>query len=273
MRCILLPLLLLQALAGAGQALLQPLTSLPSRINAASPHFAQAATFSANPASLATLSRPSVALQGERRFGQETLGSYNLDAALPLASGVLGLSAAVGGATHWQETALGLAYGRRLGQRAWTGLHFRYVNVGSRALGRAATLSADAGLLLELAPGVHTGIFTHNPGRPRLGKSGDRLPALYGMSVAWAAPGQWLLAATLRQQEGSRPAVQAGAEYLLTARLRMQAGIDTGTPGFYLGAAAETGGLRVQVCLMVHRQLGGTPGLLLLFPDPAKSAL
>ncbi|GAB4092634.1 hypothetical protein [Flaviaesturariibacter terrae] len=267
MKNILLFFLVYSALPAAAQRLLEPFGTGYQRLTALAPSFSSAASQEYNPASIAAFSSPSMNVSGERRFGLSALSVYRLQAAAPLASGVAGLSATIGGNPGWQELAFRGSYARQLGARASVGIGAEWQRLGNAVYGHAATLQATAGFRWELTHGVFAGLRVQNPARARLGKDpGERLPASYGLGVGWQSDSTWLLAVELAHRDGAPPAIAAGVEYVFAPALRARCGIDTGAPAAWIGLGTALAHMRLDVTVTLHRELGPTPALVLQFP-------
>jgi hypothetical protein len=266
MKSILLALCLHTSLLSMAQSLAEPLNAAPARLWAPAPTFSNAFCFGTNPAMLGPNKKIMLAAAGEQRFGLAELGSYALNAVLPVKGSAFGLGIGGGGAAVWRVGSLAAGYGMELGTLAAAGIGFRYRREGGGGLS-ANSFAADAGFLLQLATGVRLGASLHRPVRARGTKDmqpGDA--ARYAMSLTWEAPAQWLLAAEISQNEGRRPALAAGFAYAFSKSMQVQAGIDTGISSFFFSVGLPLAGFTVQPSVVLHRELGLTPGLLLFYP-------
>ncbi|TCZ75022.1 hypothetical protein [Flaviaesturariibacter aridisoli] len=267
MRNILLLLLLAAPCSVPAQSALEPYATRYRGLGALAPGFTTADAQEHNPAAIAALEKPSATLSSEQRFLLPALSNYRFHGTLPLRGGGAGLGMAFGGNPDWRELSLRGSYARRLGTRASVGISIEWMRAGSNAYGHAGALLASAGLRWELAPGVYGGVHLQNPARVRLGKEGEeRLPARAGIGLAWQGGTSWLLAADFTHRSGQPPALLAGAEYVLLRKLRARCGIDSAGPAAWLGAGTQAAGLRLDVTVTLHRQLGATPALTLIYP-------
>ncbi|RYY88616.1 MAG: hypothetical protein EOO15_08465 [Chitinophagaceae bacterium] len=267
MRNTIFYLLVAASSAAQGQSVMEPLGTRYLLLTTLAPSFTSAAAQEFNPAATAHLTRFSATLSGERRFLLRELSSYRLHAAFPFAKGSAGAGLVSGSNPSWQELGLRGSYARRLGPRAAVGIGVQWLQVGNSTYGRASALIASAGFQWELAPGVHAALQVSNPARTRLGKEQDeRLPATYSLGAGWQLEGQWMLAAALLHRDGHPPSLLAGAEYVFAKLLRARCGVDSGAPAAWLGLGTTAAGLRLDVTVTLHRELGASPVLQLIYP-------
>ena len=160
-----------------------PYTSLSTYSN----QFKDAFAFRSNSAALAGISRFSAGVFSEQRFMLQELSSYSFAAALPTTSGNFGLRGDYYGGSLYNESSLGLAYGRRLGERIDVGVQFHYHSQMASTYGSATTVTFDAGTIIHLAEGLQTGLHVYNPVGMKLGKRGEeKLPAVYAAGLGYA---------------------------------------------------------------------------------------
>ncbi|TCJ13391.1 hypothetical protein EPD60_13465 [Flaviaesturariibacter flavus] len=256
---------LLFACGVGAQPMTEPLNTRPALLSALCPFFRNAFSFSGNPATLGGGGKLMLAVAGERRFALAELGSYGLAARLPLAGNGIGIRVGQGGAAGWSATSVAGAYGMQLGTLAALGLGFVHTRSGTPAL-RSGSNAVQAGATIRLRPQALFGLSATEP-LPRTGtKEAAGGEARYTMALGWEEPGQWMLGLELFQAGDRRPALSAGFQLLAGKVLRFGAGIDTSLSSMYVAAAVPLAGMLLQISVMVHRQLGPTPGLLLSYP-------
>jgi len=86
-------------------------------------------SFTVNQAALAQLKNSSAGVYGERRFLLSELNNYAVVIGLPTAAGNLGVKADYYGFSDYNETQLGIAYGRKLGEKVDIGAQFNYQGI------------------------------------------------------------------------------------------------------------------------------------------------
>ena len=142
-------------------------------------------SFTANQASMAQLKNAAVAVYGDRRFMLNEPNHYTAAFGLPTQSGNFGLKAGYYGFSDYNETQLGLAYGRKLGNKMDIGVQFNYNGIRIAGYGNDATISFELGTILHLTEKLHAGIHVNNPVGGKFGK--DRQEKLSSVSACSAS--------------------------------------------------------------------------------------
>ena len=94
-------------------------------------------SFTTNQASLAQLKNGSAAIYGERRFLLSELNNYTAVIGLPTGSGNFGVKANYSGFSDYNETQIGFAYGKKLGNKIDIGAQFNYNGIQIAGYGNA----------------------------------------------------------------------------------------------------------------------------------------
>ncbi len=259
-------LLLLPLYTGA-QNIRAPLTPSYTSMGAYSQQHADVFSFTSNQASLAQIKSSAAGIYGERRFLLSELNQLTAAVAIPTASGNFGLKAGYFGFSEYNETQLGLAYGRKLGSKLDIGAQFNYTRIAvAGGYGQSAAISFEAGALLHLTDKVHTGFHINNPVGGKYGKNGEeKLPAVYTVGFGYDVSEKFLVSAEIIKEEAQAVNVVAGVQYKFIPQVQVRAGVSTAASTAWLGAGFFFRSFRVDVTSSYHPQLGITPGLLLIF--------
>jgi len=250
----------------AAQSVRQPVAVIYPSLHTYSTKWKDAFSFRANTASLAGIESFSAGAFSERRFLLEELSNYSLAMALPTSSGNFGLVADAFGSSLLRETSLGLAYGRRLGNKLDIGLRFNYVGLTTAGYGSASAVTFDGGAIVRLTEKVQVGAHVSNPVRMKLGKDGEeRLPAAYSFGLGFDASDQLFVGAEIQKTEDQPVSVNAGLQYVFAERLMARGGISSATSVYYFGFGVMLKNIRVDATASFHPYLGVTPGLLLIY--------
>lgn len=232
------------------------------------PHHALQAA--ANQAALGTLKSFAAAVYSERRFLLQELSTYHIGIAQPVADGAFALQAAYTGTADYTASKIGVAYGRKLGNRVSVGVQFNYWNQHIRGYGNAAQITAEGGVLVRLTTTFHMGFQACNPAGVVFTKWDRNLPAVYTIGAGYEPSEQVAITIELRKAERLPLAVQTGIEYRFTPTLWAKAGIESGTAAFFIAAGFQLKDFRIEVAGAVHPQLGLSPGLLLAYNGMGK---
>lgn len=196
----------------------------------------------------------------------QELSAYSLAAALPTSSGNFGLKGEYSGSGLYNETGLGLAYARKLGDKADVGVQFNYTSVKAAGYGSASAITFDAGVILHITDAVQTGIHVSNPMGMKLGKGGEeKLPSIYSAGIGYDVSPRFFIGAEAEKIEDQPLTVNAGFHYVFADKLLASAGISSATSVYYIGFGVQLKSLRLDVTAAFHPYLGVTPGLLLVY--------
>lgn len=241
-------------------------------LGAYSRHHADVFSFTSNQASLAQIKNFSAGVYAEKRFLLEELSLLQLALALPTSSGHFGLKAGYYGFSAYNESQIGLAYGRKLGEKVDLGAQFNYNGVTASGYGNAAAINFDIGLLLHLTDKLHAGIHAYNPVGGKFGKNlEEKLASVYHVGLGFEASDNFFVSAELEKEENQPVNINAGLQYKVLPQLMVRGGIATASSNAYFGAALYFKSFRMDVTAGYHPQLGITPGLLFIFNLPASS--
>lgn len=252
------------------QASRSPVGSGYTRLTAYSQQFSDAFSLAANQASLANLKTFSAGVYNERRFFLKALSQYTAAVVVPTNSGSFGFKADYFGETAFNESALGLAYGRSLGSKLALGLQFNYLSVNTSGYGGASLVSFAVGGLVHLTPQLNAGLQAYNPVGKSWGKEGlEKLPAAYSVGLGYDVSPQVFLGVEIEKLEDQPVGVNFGLHYTVAEKVLARAGIQSASSSYYLGGGVRFNRFRVDVTASLHPYLGLTPGLLLLYlPKP-----
>ena len=106
------------------QTVRRPVSAIYTGLGAYSISHADVFSFTSNQASLAQLKNTSAGVFSERRFMLEEMSLYQAAVGVLTSSGNFGLKAGYYGFSDYNETQLGLAYARSLGNKMDLGVQF-----------------------------------------------------------------------------------------------------------------------------------------------------
>lgn len=253
------------------QILRRPVAAAYTSLGAYSLNHVDVFSFTANQAALAQIKNAAIGVYGERRFLLNELSYYNAAFALPTSTGNFGLKTMYYGFSNYNETQLGLAYGRKLGSRVDIGAQFNYNSISISGYGNASAINFEIGTILHLTDQVHTGIHVNNPVGGKFGKDHpdgyreEKLPSVYTIGLGYDASEKFLISAEVVKEEDRDVNVNAGLQYRFLPQLHARAGIATATTTTWIGIGLKLKSFRIDISSSYHPQLGISPGLLLLF--------
>ncbi len=220
----------------------------------------------ANQASLAQLKNSSIGVYGERRFLLSELNNYTAAVGVPTHSGNFGLKINYAGFADYYESQLGLAYGRKLGNKIDVGLQFNYNSIRVSSYGNSSAISFELGSVLHITEKLHAGLHLNNPVGGKFGKDNqEKLSSVYGFGIGYDASEKFLVSAEIEKEEDQPVNVNAGFQYKFIPQLLVRVGMSSATSSAWLGLGLTVKSFRLDVTTSYHPQLGITPGILMLF--------
>lgn len=265
MRKLLLPFYLIHCLA-YGQSIRNTPGTLYTGLGAYSHQFTQSFSFLANQASLGHLTRAGAGLYAEQKYGLKALNMYMATVAIPVNRGGIGVSMQYSGFNDFNESQVGIAYGKNLG-RVRVGIQCNYNMMRIAGYGNDAAIGFEIGSQWQISSTLVTGVHIVNPvGGHFRNHADEKLAAVYQFGAGYDVSKQLFMSAEITKEEDRPVNVQAGLLYIVVPdRLFMSTGISTATTSPYLGIGWQWKNCRADVSVRYHPQLGLSPGLLLLF--------
>jgi hypothetical protein len=218
----------------------------------------------AQPGALAYVRKTGAGVYSERRFLLAELGVHHLAAAMPVRSGAIGLIARYSGFEGYNETALGLAYSRRLGDKAAVGLQFSRVAYRVPFVVNDAAMNVELGALFHVAPKMVAGLHLYNPAGGFFFKSGERLSSAFKLGIGYDASEKFHVSGELLKEEEAPVNLLAGFQYHFQQHFFVRAGISSAVNSGFVGFGLAWGRIRLDLSGTYHPLLGFTPGLMLI---------
>lgn len=247
------------------QSLKRPVASPYIGLSAYSINQADVFSFTSNQAALAGIKNISAGVFGERRFLLAATNMYSAVFALPTSKGNFGFRADYFGYENYNESQLGIAYARSLGEKLDIGVQFNYYSFRIPAYQSSAAVNFEIGVMAHLTEKINAGIQIH-PATGTISKTdNEKLGSVYKFGIGYDAGENFNISAEIMKEEDMPVNVTAGVQYHFEKRFFARMGIssDSGSP--FAGAGICWDNLRLDVSASYHPQLGISPGLMLIF--------
>jgi hypothetical protein len=252
-------------IAGYNQSVHYPVAAKYTGMGAYSKNFIDPSSVSSNQAALANIQSVSAGLYGEKRFLLQELNLYDVALCFPLEFGGIGLSAQYFGYDEYNETKLGLGYGKALG-KIDIGMQINFHSLRINGYGKDVLFSFEAGAIFHISEQVYAGFHVFNPTGSKFGKNHlEKLSSAYSAGLGYEASEKIFISAEIIKEEYKPVTINAGMQYIFAKKLFARLGICTEATNLYFGVGWKWNGFRVDVTGNYHSQLGFTPGLLLVF--------
>ncbi|MEZ4950012.1 MAG: hypothetical protein R2784_11585 [Saprospiraceae bacterium] len=215
----------------------------------------------ANQAGMTSLESFSANAYFERRFLSQELNVLGFGAALPVKSGVFGISVRHLGFDLWQEQMAGISYARKLAKNLSLGAQIDFYNLDLQEYGSQQTFTFELGLQLEASENLILGFYTVNPVRSKLAEDAY-LPAFLALGAAYQLNKSLSLMAEIQQNLDENTYVKAGLAYKIIDDLEARLGFQSKPSLFSFGLAYMTKfDLGLEMSVIYHQVLGLTPAI------------
>lgn len=257
--------------AGFAQSAHHPLAARYTGMGAYSKNFADVMSISSNQAVLAGIKSTGAGIYAEKRFLSKELNLYNVSVCLPLQFGGLGISAKYFGYHYYNETQLGIGYGKNLG-KIDIGIQFSYQSLRIPGYGKDGLINIEAGVILHVSEQLRAGVHVFNLTRSKFGRNNpEKLPSVYRVGLGYEASDKVFISMEFIKEEDKASNINAGLQYLFAKRFFGRLGLFTETTNLYFGIGLKWNIFRVDITSSYHPQLGITPGVMIVFqPNPDK---
>lgn len=257
--------LILLAASSYGQSLRSAVSADWIGLSAYSRNQVDAFSFTSNKAALANIQAFSAGAFGENRFLGET-NFYSAVVALPTQKGNFGLQANYYGFESFNESQIGLAYARSLGNNFQLGISFNYYSFRIPQYNAASTVTFELGALAQISEQLSAGVTIYNPVGGFLSKTdNEKLRASYSFGLGYEPSENVLISAVLTKSESEEVSVVAGLIYQFDKRFFARIGLQSGNASPFAGAGIAIGDLRIDITVSYHSQLGISPGMMVSY--------
>lgn len=248
------------------QAVHYPVQIPYSSFGAYSENFIGAFSFTCNQAILSTQEKMMTGFYGEQKFGLKELSFYSGAISFPAMSGAFGLQTNYSGFADYNESRIGIAFGKKLSDLVGIGVQFDYNLFHVTGYGNTSSINAQAGLILHPSEKITIGFHVYNPFGSSIGKNlGERLPTIIRFGFGYEASQQACIHAEIIKEENIPLYINAGLQYAFAKQFFAGIGIETlsASPFGYAGWCRKD--FRIDLSVRYHLQLGFTPAIVFVF--------
>lgn len=246
------------------QTLRQPISAIYLGLGAYSTQHGDVFSFVNNQAALAQIKNPVVGVYGEKRFLLNETSLYTAAIAVPSSLGNFGVSIKYFGFKNFNESQVGLAYGRSLGKKVDIGVQFNYYGYRVPAYNSDNTVNVEIGAIVHLTDKLNAGVHVYSPVGGQFSKTDEKLTSAYTIGLGYDASERFFVSAELVKEEDYPVNLNAGVQYRFAKQFFARAGIASATSASYAGVGLGWGNFRLDITGSYHPQLGWSPGLLLI---------
>lgn len=220
-----------------------------------------------NQAGLARLPHMAAGIYLENRFLLQELSFGAAGFALPVNTGVFGLSFTHFGYALYNESKLGLAYARDFGERLSVGLQLNYLNTSiAEEYGSKGNVAVELGFIYQVMPQLSIATHIFNPTRAKIHDYADeRIPTILRAGLAYQFSDKVILAVETEKSVDRDPVFKVGMEYHITDPLYLRAGLGTNPASNAFGFGLALGSIHIDVATTYHHVLGYSPQLSFIY--------
>lgn len=253
-------------MGGSAQTVRIPQIAAYSSTACYSQHAADPFSFINNAAALNSLDHPAAGIYHEQRYLLRAFSHSMAAIVMPISLGTFGLQTMYNGYQLFNETQIGLGYGRSLSKSIDVGVKFNYYHFNMPTLATASTVYFEAGILLHLNEKLHAGLNIVNPVGGMLNKTvQEKIASVYRAGFGYELSEIFMLNAELIKIENQPLSVNTSFQYQPLKQFLIRAGIQTAGTVSLLGIGWKMGGFRFDLSATIHPQLGISPMVQLLF--------
>ncbi|MEA3317979.1 MAG: hypothetical protein U9R54_08480 [Bacteroidota bacterium] len=195
-------------------------------------------------------------------IAEQSLKAFSV--AVPTSSGTISASYSYYGFSQYNESAVGLAYGKQFGDIISFGLKIDYLHTKiAGEYGNAGTVIFETGIIAEPIENLYIGAHLFNPARMKIGESEEKIPTILRLGLGYNFSNTVLLSLETEKDLEYDVIYKAGIEYQIIENVSLLAGVSTNPSQNAFGIGFNWKGLNADIAFMHHQTLGYKPHLSL----------
>lgn len=227
-----------------------------------------------NQAGLAFVERISFGLYYENRFLLPELGLKGGAAALPVGSGVFGLSVSSFGYSLYSESKYGLAYARKFGDNFSIGIQLDYLQTRiAENYGISKTLAAEIGVQGKLNENLSIGAHIFNINRAKIAEFlvdsitdyTERAPTILRLGMDYKFSEKVFVAVETEKDMDQKAVMKVGVEYQVSELFYLRVGVSSNPFLSTFGFGVMFKEFRLDFATSYHSVLGYSPHISLSY--------
>ena len=217
-----------------------------------------------NQAGLAFVEKMSVGISTQNFFLVEGgISAHYGVFALPVKKqGVFGISVNYFGDNSFNQSKIGIGYGRKLAENVSVGLQLDYIGTKTIEAGTGSAFTFDLGILYQPVKTLTIGAKAFNPIRAKTGLDyEEELPAIINVGLAYQPSEKIMICAEGEQNIDDDLRAKFGVEYHIIDQLFLRGGYISNPSMYTCGIGVTIKALKIDISSQFHQQLGLSPGL------------
>ncbi|HMZ87782.1 MAG TPA: hypothetical protein PK511_07800 [Chitinophagales bacterium] len=221
-----------------------------------------------NQAAMAFAENASVGISTQNYFlMDEGLNAFYAAGIIPVQrAGNFGITAHYTGDATFNQTKIGLGYGRKLADVLAIGVQLDYVGTNTSEVGNGTAFTFDIGVLYKPTKTLSIGAKAFNPVRVKNGlEYAEELPAIITAGLQWQ-PSEFVRVCLEGEQNIDQDLrIKTGIEYHIIDVLYLRGGYISNPSMFTTGIGLKLKTFMLDAGAQFHQQLGVTPGVSLQY--------
>lgn len=220
-----------------------------------------------NQAGLAELESLNVGLYFHNKYGIKELSHSAFAVALPTKSGTFGLSYSFFGYSNYNESKIGLAFGKKLFENLSAGIQLDYFSTSIAGnYGRGGAVTAETGLIYSPVENLKIGAHAFNPVRSSYGTYDDEaLASGLKIGASYLFSDKLLYLLEFESDFENTSNFKTGFEYSLSEDLFLRLGVNTNPSAYSFGAGYKLSAFIFDIAFSHHNVLGYSTMISLRF--------
>ncbi len=231
-----------------------------------------------NQAGIADFASVATSIYYQNRFLVNELGLKSAGFILPTPSGVFGLSYHYFGYNQYNESKIGLAFGKTFGERFSAGIQIDYLAYKLQGdYGKEGLFTFEIGLQHKISEKVVIGAHAFNPIRAKLTDDPEeRVPSIFRLGAAFNVSDELVLVLETEKNLDYKPNIRTGLEYKVAEKIFVRVGYEsvpalTGSENlsvssqYSFGFGLYLGALEVDFAAQIHQTLGWSPSISMIY--------
>lgn len=215
-----------------------------------------------NQAGLADIEKLMLGFHYENKYVVDEYGLHALALAVPVNWGTIGVNATFFGYSKYNETKIGLAYGKSFGERLSAGIQMDLLNVyQAEDYGSSTAVTVEAGILAEPVDGLLVGAHVYNPVKASFNETGIQdVPVIFQAGIGYYFTEKLLIVAETEKDTEQKAVFQGGIEYNIIKNIFTRIGLSSYEMSSYsFGVGFVYKGINADMAFSHHQILGYTP--------------
>jgi len=212
-----------------------------------------------NQAGLAEINQFTIGAGTENYFGIKELSTHTAVFALPVNGGVFGLNIAYTGFELYNETKIGLAFGKRLSKSFNVGIQIDYLGMyADESTNNSNKFTFEIGAQKRLMQKLTLGAHIFNPIGVKLNED-ENIPSIFKLGLRYDANDKVAIFTEGELESEQNAKLKLGLEYKIIKQLQLRTGFSTNPAKNSFGIGYTLNKMQLDIAVNRHQLLGYSP--------------